>query len=172
MAQTTDFIIDNGTGAEVRTDINNALMALATTNTGSTAPSNPVFGMLWVDTSTASLKIYAGNDVWLIIIDSVAATSTSGASASFASGTKMIFHQVTIPTGWTQETIEGAALRVVSGTPGGTGGVVDFGGWLSGHIHSVASTVSYATGASSHSLGSATPSSSPKYTDVMICKKS
>ena len=34
-----DMIIDNSTGANVRADINNALGAIATNNSGSSAPS-------------------------------------------------------------------------------------------------------------------------------------
>ncbi len=183
MAQTPDFIIDNGTGAEVRNDINTALMALATTNTGATPPQNPVFGMLWVDTTSASLKIYAGNN-WLIIIDSVSATTTSGASASFASGTKMIFNQVEIPSGWTQDTVNDRALRVISGTPGGTGGDVGFGDWLSGHSHVKGFSTEYptgyvtlqewgsgATGVVMQAVPNGIPAVEPKYVDVMICTK-
>jgi hypothetical protein len=187
MAQTPDFIIDNGTGAEVRNDINTALMALATTNTGATPPQNPVFGMLWVDTTNACLKIYAGDDVWLIIIDSVVATATGGAS-SFPSGTKMVFHQAAVPPGWTQDTIDGAAMRVIDGTPGGSGGDVDFVTWNTGHVHPHTHSVSTSTGdgltihmvnygnedAPAGVTGGATSTSTTsafKYVDVMICTK-
>jgi len=41
----------------------------------------------------------------------------------FPSGTKMVFFQASAPTGWTQDTANNdKALRVVSGTGGGTGG--------------------------------------------------
>ena len=174
MAQTPDFIIDNGTGAEVRNDINTALMALATTNTGATPPQNPVFGMLWVDTTNACLKIYAGDDVWLIIIDSVVATATSGASSSFASGTKMVFHQVAIPAGWTQEVINDAALRVVSGVPGGGTGADGFSDWVAKPVPGEWAQ-QHVLDMSSGLLSIMTLDSIQlelKYVDVMICKKS
>ncbi len=42
---------------------------------------------------------------------------------SFDSGTKIVFAQASAPTGWTQDTTNNdKALRVVSGTGGGTGG--------------------------------------------------
>jgi len=41
----------------------------------------------------------------------------------FPSGTKMMFYQASAPTGWTQDTTNNdKALRVVSGTGGGSGG--------------------------------------------------
>ena len=41
----------------------------------------------------------------------------------FPSGTKMVFYQASAPTGWTQDTTNNdKALRVVSGSGGGTGG--------------------------------------------------
>jgi len=43
--------------------------------------------------------------------------------AAFPSGTKAIFFQSSCPTGWTQDTTHNdKALRIVSGTGGGTGG--------------------------------------------------
>ncbi len=45
----------------------------------------------------------------------------------FPSGTKMVFAQASAPTGWTQDTTNNdKALRVVSGTGGGTGGTHAF----------------------------------------------
>ena len=34
-----DYVIDNSTGANVRADINNALLAISSNNSGSSAPS-------------------------------------------------------------------------------------------------------------------------------------
>ena len=45
----------------------------------------------------------------------------------YPAGTKKLFFQATAPTGWTQDTTNaGRALRVVSGTGGGTGGCTPF----------------------------------------------
>jgi hypothetical protein len=45
----------------------------------------------------------------------------------FDSGVKMVFAQAAAPTGWTQDTSSNdAALRVVSGSGGGTGGSAGF----------------------------------------------
>lgn len=45
----------------------------------------------------------------------------------FPSGTKMLFNQASAPSGWTKQTsVDNAALRVVSGSGGGTGGSIAF----------------------------------------------
>jgi hypothetical protein len=50
-----------------------------------------------------------------------------GSSSSFASGTTLLFYQSSAPTGWTKSTShDNKALRVVSGTGGGSGGSSSF----------------------------------------------
>ena len=170
MAQTSDFIIDNGTGAEVRRDINDALMSLATLNSGATAPSNPVEWMLWLDTTQTTINIYI-DDEWNPILQ-------ANASTSFPSGTRMIFNQASPPTGWALDeaaAFSDAVLRVVTGTGGGTGGSALFNTWLTGHAHYSTQTppVQYAPGTNSFSMPTqGSPSTSPKYTDVIIGVKS
>jgi hypothetical protein len=58
----------------------------------------------------------------------VQTTAFTGAGAAvIPAGTVMLFYQAAAPTGWTQVTTQNnKALRVVSGTGGGTGGSVDF----------------------------------------------
>jgi hypothetical protein len=68
----------------------------------------------------------------------------SGASLTgiqpFPSGTKMVFYQASAPTGWTQDTANNdKALRVVSGSGGGTGGSMGLSvQWT--HNHTVSGT--------------------------------
>jgi hypothetical protein len=66
-----DFNIANAGGATVRADINNALAAIQSSNSGTSAPSSTVAGMLWLDTSGGlpyALKIRdGGNNHWLTI---------------------------------------------------------------------------------------------------------
>ena len=60
------------------------------------------------------------------VITSTYATKTE-LNALIPAGTKMLFHQAAAPTGWTKQTsVNNAALRVVSGNGGGTGGSIDF----------------------------------------------
>ena len=52
-----DYVIDNSTGANVRADINSALQAIVTNNSGSSAPSATFPFMLFADTSAGTMKI-------------------------------------------------------------------------------------------------------------------
>ena len=53
--------------------------------------------------------------------------SVSSAGGGFESGTTMVFYQAAAPTGWTKITThDNKALRVVSGTGGGSGGSTGF----------------------------------------------
>jgi len=56
MAQ-ADGVVANGSGAAVRTDINNQLAAVFTTSSGDTAPSTTFPCQLWADTANNQLKI-------------------------------------------------------------------------------------------------------------------
>tara|TARA_R110002020_G_scaffold43261_9_gene126017 strand:- start:2702 stop:3013 length:312 start_codon:yes stop_codon:yes gene_type:complete len=58
-----DLDIANQGFSAFRTDLNNALVALGSTSSGTSAPSSPQSGQLWVDTTTATSwqpKIYDG----------------------------------------------------------------------------------------------------------------
>ena len=63
-----DLVIDNQTFPATRADINSALQALGSTNSGSTAPATTYANMLWYDTSNNMLKMRAeANDAWISI---------------------------------------------------------------------------------------------------------
>jgi hypothetical protein len=70
----------------------------------STAPTSPCNGDVWYDTS-----------------------GTAATGGEFPSNTVLLFYQASAPTGWTQVTTQNnKALRVVSGTGGGSGGSTEF----------------------------------------------
>jgi len=73
-----DYIISNATFPATRTDINNALSAIQTTNSGTSRPTGAVAGQLWLDTTSATtptLKYYDGaDDISLATIDHSANT--------------------------------------------------------------------------------------------------
>lgn len=74
-----DYVIDNQTFPNTRSDINNALAAIVSNNAGATAPSTTYPYQLWYDTTTDILKIRnADDDAWigLISFDQTADTST------------------------------------------------------------------------------------------------
>lgn len=61
-----DYNIANQTAANARTDINNVLSAIATNNSGTSAPSTTFANMWWYDTDAFILYIRAnGNDAWI-----------------------------------------------------------------------------------------------------------
>ena len=60
--------IPDGTGAQVRANLNLALDTLNTLNSGSSAPANPEAYMLWADTGTGYLKQRnSANNAWVAI---------------------------------------------------------------------------------------------------------
>jgi hypothetical protein len=52
-----DYVIDNSTGANVRADINNVLQAIATNNSGSSAPSTTYASQFFADTTAGIMKL-------------------------------------------------------------------------------------------------------------------
>jgi hypothetical protein len=118
-----DYVIDNGSGAAVRADINSALQALASVNAGALEPATTYAYMLWADTTNSLLKMRNGaNNAWVSLGD-FTTPNLGHLTSYFPAGTKMIFYQAAPPTGWTKDTSHNdKALRVVSGPGGGSGG--------------------------------------------------
>jgi hypothetical protein len=86
-----DFNIANQTAPSFRTDLNNALQALATLSSGASAPSTTFANMLWYDTTNNILKMRSeADDAWISIgyldqsvnafriLDDTQVTNTSG----------------------------------------------------------------------------------------------
>ena len=72
-----DYNIANQSGADFRADLNNALSAIATVNSGATEPSTTFAHQLWVDTSSNVLKIRnAANNDWITTGVSITASNT------------------------------------------------------------------------------------------------
>jgi len=82
-----DYVIANGTGAAVRSDLNGALAAIATINSGATAPTTTYAFQLWADTTTGLLKIRnAANSAW-VTVGTLASTNLGLASLAGATFT-------------------------------------------------------------------------------------
>jgi len=63
---THDYVIANGTGAAVRSDLNNALAAVVSNNSGSSAPSTTYAYQWWADSGSGLLKMRnSGNSAWV-----------------------------------------------------------------------------------------------------------
>lgn len=63
-----DYVIDNQTFPNTRSDINSALAAIVSNNSGSSAPSTTYAYQLWYDTTSDILKIRnADDDAWITL---------------------------------------------------------------------------------------------------------
>jgi len=61
-----DYVIDNSTGANVRADINSVLQAIASNNSGSSAPSTTYAFQFFADTANNIMKIRNSNNTGFI----------------------------------------------------------------------------------------------------------
>ena len=63
-----DYVIANGTGANVRSDLNNALAAIVSNNSSSTEPGTTYAYQWWADTNANVLKLRnSSNDGWVTL---------------------------------------------------------------------------------------------------------
>ena len=111
-----DYNIANATAPQVRADINNALLAIVSTNSGSSQPSTMFANQLWYDTTNNQLKMRnEANNAWIILLESdqtnnrvnlitddIQAATTGGTDVKNSSGTTIL--SLTVPTQTTAET--------------------------------------------------------------------
>lgn len=72
-----DYDIENQSGADFRADLNNALSAIASTNSGDTEPTTTFANQLWIDTANNVLKIRnENNNAWITTGISLTADNT------------------------------------------------------------------------------------------------
>lgn len=79
-----DYNIANQTGLEFRADLNNALQAIVTDNSGPTAPAATFPGMVWRDTSSSPSVLKKRNDAnnaWITVL-TPAGEAISGATTT------------------------------------------------------------------------------------------
>ena len=102
-----DFIIDNGTGSAVRTDLNNVLQAIASNNSKSGALTTNYAFQWHVDTSDGNLKIRNAANNGYVTIGPVASTGFGLAPLAGATFTGDVIHNYTtalqIPVGTTAQ---------------------------------------------------------------------
>jgi hypothetical protein len=66
MSPQADFIVSNGTGAAVRSDLNVQLAAIVSNNSGATEPATMYAYQWWADTTTGLLKLRnSANSAWI-----------------------------------------------------------------------------------------------------------
>jgi hypothetical protein len=124
---THDYIIDNGTGAAVRADLNNALAAIVSNNSNSSEPATKYAYQWWADLSNNVMKIRnSANDGWIELFQLDGTITLEDGSAStpalafrddldtgiFSGGA----NQFNIATGGTERFIIDSSGRVLIGT--------------------------------------------------------
>lgn len=72
-----DFTIANQTASSARSDINNALKALASNNSGTAAPSTTYANMFWYETDTNLLRMRNEANTGWITIGTIDQTNSS-----------------------------------------------------------------------------------------------
>jgi len=107
-----DYVISNQSFPSFRQDLNNALSAIQTCNSGTSRPTGAVAGQLWLDTTTATapiLKLYDGAD------------DISIATFNYTNNTVDILDStLSTPLAVTGNSTAGAELRLPEDTDNGT----------------------------------------------------
>jgi len=116
-----DYVIENAPGAAVRSDLNSAFQAIATLNSGATAPATIFPNMFWMDESTNILKVRtAANDAWI----NVAEKTTTGWFPYFDTTKLAVVGQAEAEAGtattariWTAQRVKQAIVALAAFTP-------------------------------------------------------
>lgn len=112
-----DYVIANGTGAAVRSDLNGALAAIVTQNSGATAPSTTYAYQWWADTTTGLLKLRnAANNAWITLFQLDGEWSTLAVENGSAAAPSIYFKDSGTDTG-----IYSPGTDQVAISTGGTG---------------------------------------------------
>ena len=95
-----DYVIANGTGAAVRSDLNNALAAIVSQNSGATAPATTYAYQWWADTTTGLLKLRnAANNAWITLFQLDGEWSTLAVENGSAAAPSIYFKDSGTDTG-------------------------------------------------------------------------
>lgn len=94
-----DYSIANQTASNARTDINNALSAIVSNNSGASAPSTTYANQWWYDTTNKKLKFRnEANTAWIEIGELNQTSNTF--NGGMPSGAVQAFAMSTAPNGW------------------------------------------------------------------------
>lgn len=81
-----DYVIDNQTAPNFRADLNNALLAIVSNNSGSSAPSTTYANMIWYDSGADILRMRSeADDAWINLGTLDQAANTFAANILLAS---------------------------------------------------------------------------------------
>jgi len=126
-----DYVIDNQSFPATRTDINNVLLAISSTNSGTSAPSTTYANQLWYDTTNNKLYIRnEDNDAWipLFLLDQSndkAGTLATEIDVEDASGTNAAGTALTVKGGAGTGTGAGGAIIFQTADGGSSGSSVN-----------------------------------------------
>ncbi len=114
-----DYVIDNGSGAVVRGDINDALAAIVANNSGASEPTTTYARQWWADTTLNVLKIRnAANSAWITLPFSITTSNTMvGAIINADTNTITNIENANIKAGAGIETTKlgsGAIIQIVN----------------------------------------------------------
>lgn len=101
MAQSSDFVVDDGSGTLLLSQLNTMFPALASCNSGATAPPNPYPFMLWGDTSVSPpvLRVRnAANSAWIAALPETAAAKTVRGNSAGSAGAIADISMTTLAT--------------------------------------------------------------------------
>lgn len=112
-----DYAIENQDGASFRADINNALAAVVSQNSGPTEPAAPFAYMLWQDTTAGVLKQRnAANNAWVTLTEALSIRQlTAATSQATTSGTVKEF--TAIPSWVKRITVAFSGVSVATTAP-------------------------------------------------------
>ncbi len=131
-----DYSIANGSGAAVRSDLNNALSAIVSQNSGTTEPTTTYAYMRWADTTAGVMKMRNGaNNAWITLYQLDGEWSTIAFENGSASAPSIYFKdsgtdtgiyspgtdQVAISTAGTGRLFVDSSGRTLIGTSSSTG---------------------------------------------------
>jgi hypothetical protein len=100
MSPQADFVVANGTGAAVRSDINNQLAAIVSNSSGATEPATMYAYQWWADTTTGLLKLRnAANNGWITLFQLDGEWSTLAVENGTAAAPSIYFKDSGTDTG-------------------------------------------------------------------------
>jgi hypothetical protein len=95
-----DYVLSNAAGASFRADLNNALAAIVSQNSGANAPSTTYAYQWWADTTAGVLKLRnAANNAWITILQLDGEWSTIALENGTAAAPSLYFKDSGTDTG-------------------------------------------------------------------------
>lgn len=87
-----DYVIANQAFPDFRSDLNSALQAILTQNSGTSAPSTTAANMIWYDTTNNILKMRnEDNDAWINLFTLDQSADTASISGTPTTGKIVVF---------------------------------------------------------------------------------